>query len=105
MFELSLVIQMGENGCVRLKALWIQAVEHKPTAASDARIGEALQPLTPGLNRSLRIESRWDRLTGDPGAVPLREILERSGIISWMIARLKGRRILNFVPRTGQFSY
>ena len=55
-------------------------------------MGETLQPLTFGFNRSLRVESRTDRLTGDPGAVLLREILERSGIIGWMTARLKDRR-------------
>jgi len=41
-----------------------------------------------GFDRSLRIESRVDRLTGDPGAVLLREIAEKSGIIDWMTARL-----------------
>jgi Transposase DDE domain group 1 len=55
-------------------------------------MGETLQAATPGFNRSLRIESRADRLTGDPGAVMLREILERSGIVGWMTARLKDPR-------------
>jgi len=55
-------------------------------------MGETLQAVTPGFNRSLRIESRADRLTGDPGAVMLREILERSGIVGWMTARLKDPR-------------
>lgn len=55
-------------------------------------MGETLQPVTPSFNRSLRIESRTDRLTGDPGAVVLREILERSGILGWMTARLKDPR-------------
>jgi hypothetical protein len=55
-------------------------------------MGETLQRVTPSFNRSLRIESRTDRLTGDPGAVVLREILERSGILGWMTARLKGPR-------------
>ena len=41
-------------------------------------MGETLQPVTPGFNRSLRIESRQDRLTGAPAAVLLREILEAS---------------------------
>ena len=48
-----------------------------------------LQTVIPTFNRSLRIESRADRLAGDPGAVPLREILERSGIVVWMTARLQ----------------
>jgi len=55
-------------------------------------MGETLQPVTPGFNRSLRIVCRPDRLTGDPGAVVLREILERSGIVAWMVARLKDPR-------------
>ena len=55
-------------------------------------MGETLQPVTTGFNRSLRIESRVDRLTGDPGAVLLREILERSGIVAWMTARLRDPR-------------
>jgi hypothetical protein len=55
-------------------------------------MGETLQPVTPGFNRSLRIESRADRLTGDPGAVVLREILERSGIVGWMTSRMTDPR-------------
>lgn len=55
-------------------------------------MGETLQPVTCGFNRSLRIESRVERLTGDPGAVLMREILERSGILGWMAARLKDPR-------------
>lgn len=55
-------------------------------------MGETLRPVTTGFNRALRIESRPDRLTGDPGAVLLREILERSGIVAWMTARLKDPR-------------
>jgi hypothetical protein len=55
-------------------------------------MSETLQPVTPSFNRSLRIESRTDRLTGDPGAVVLREIPERSGIVSWMTARLSDAR-------------
>ena len=55
-------------------------------------MGETLQRVTPSFNRSLRIESRTDRLTGDPGAVVLRELLERSGILGWMTARLKDPR-------------
>ena len=55
-------------------------------------MGETLLPVTMGFNRSLRIESRVDRLTGDPGAVLLREIVEQSGIIGWMTARLTDPR-------------
>jgi len=55
-------------------------------------MSEPLHPVTPGFNRSLRIESRVDRLTGDPGAVLLREILEGSGIAAQMAARLEDPR-------------
>ena len=55
-------------------------------------MGETLQPVTPRFNRSLRVECREDRLTGEPGAVLLREILEASGIVDWMGARLKDPR-------------
>ena len=44
-------------------------------------MGDSLFPVTMGFNRALRIESRVDRLTGDPGAVLLREIVEQSGIV------------------------
>lgn len=55
-------------------------------------MGETPEPVIPGFNRSLRLESRADRLTGDPGAVLLREVLERSGIVAWMTARLNDPR-------------
>jgi hypothetical protein len=55
-------------------------------------MAEMLQAVTTGFNRSLRVESRSDRLTGDPGAVLLREVLERSGIVPWMTARLQDPR-------------
>ena len=47
---------------------------------------ETFHPVTPSFDRSLRIEIRADRLIGDPGAVVLKEILERSGILGWMTA-------------------
>jgi len=55
-------------------------------------MSEKLLPVTTGFNRSLRIESRVDRLTGDPGAVLLREIVEQSGIVAWMTSRLADPR-------------
>jgi len=72
---------------VRLKALKNQASRQKPTAALDARMGETLQSVSPRFNRSLRIEMRADRLTGDPGAILLREVLEGGGIVDWMTAQ------------------
>jgi len=55
-------------------------------------MGETLQPVTPQFNRSLRVECREDRLTGEPGAVLLREILESSGIVGWLGTRLTDPR-------------
>ncbi|MCC5985788.1 MAG: transposase, partial [Rhodobacteraceae bacterium] len=55
-------------------------------------MGETLQPVTPRFNRSLRVECREDRLTGEPGAVLLREVLEASGIVGWLGARLRDPR-------------
>jgi hypothetical protein len=55
-------------------------------------MGEKLQPVTPQFNRSLRVESRADRLTGEPGAVVLREVLEASGVVTWMGDRLHDTR-------------
>lgn len=55
-------------------------------------MGETLEPITPRFNRSLRVECREDRLTGEPGAVLLREILESSGIMGWLGTRLKDPR-------------
>lgn len=53
---------------------------------------ETLQPVTTSFDRSLSIEHRSDRLTGDPGVVVLREILERSGIVEWMMPQLRDPR-------------
>lgn len=39
-------------------------------------MGERLSRVVPGFNRSLRVETRADRLTVDPGVVVLREVLE-----------------------------
>ncbi len=55
-------------------------------------MGERLTPVATGFNKSLRVESRAERLTGDAGAVVLREILERSGIVEWMAPRLSDPR-------------
>jgi len=55
-------------------------------------VGEALPMLMPSFNRSLVIEARPERLSADGGAVLLRELLERSGILPWMVARLADPR-------------
>ncbi|NVK20295.1 MAG: hypothetical protein HWE30_16485 [Methylocystaceae bacterium] len=43
---------------MRLKALKIQSSTQGLPAASDARMGETLQPVTTGFNRAVRVESR-----------------------------------------------
>ncbi len=43
-------------------------------------------------NRSLRIESRPERLTSEAGAVVLREVLERLGVVDWLVKRLADHR-------------
>ena len=55
-------------------------------------MGETLRPVAAGFNRSLTIETRAERLTGDPGAVLLREVLDATGIVPWMSARMKDCR-------------
>jgi hypothetical protein len=43
-------------------------------------------------NHLLRIESRPERLTSEPGAIVLCEVLERLGLMSWLEDRLLDRR-------------
>ena len=47
--------------------------------------------------RGFAIESRAEHLTGDGGTVIQREMLERSGIVSWMVDRLEDPRRSEFV--------
>ena len=60
-------------------------------------MGETQPLFTTSFNRSLSVESRPERLTGDAGAVLLREILERSGIVPWLVRRLNDPRHADFV--------
>lgn len=60
-------------------------------------MGETLPLFTTSFNRGLSVESRPERLTGDAGAVLLREILERSGIVPWLVGRLADPRRAEFV--------
>jgi hypothetical protein len=55
-------------------------------------MGETLRPVAAGFNRSLTIETRSERLSGDPGAVLLREVLDATGIVPWMTARMTDDR-------------
>ena len=54
-------------------------------------MGETLPLFTPLFNKSVQIESRRSILTGESGALIQREIMERSGIIDWLAARLHDR--------------
>ena len=51
-------------------------------------MGETLPLFTTSFNQSLSVESRAEHLSGDGGAIVQRELMERSGIISWLMARL-----------------
>jgi len=55
-------------------------------------MGETLPPFATSFNASLSIEARPERLTGDAGAVLVREVMERTGIVEWMTARLHDPR-------------
>ncbi len=61
-------------------------------------MGETLSLFRSSFNKSPRIESRPERLTGEPAAVLLREIMERTRIIEWLVERLddprKGDRVI-----------
>jgi hypothetical protein len=55
-------------------------------------MGETLPPFITSFNASLFVDARPERLTGDAGAVLVREVIERTGIIAWMTARLHDPR-------------
>jgi len=55
-------------------------------------LGENLALFTPEFNGSIRVEAREERLSSEGGAVLLREILERLGIVSWLVDELHDRR-------------
>jgi hypothetical protein len=55
-------------------------------------MGEDLTPFWAEFNGSLRIESRAERLTSEAGAVILREVVERLGVVPWMVERLRDPR-------------
>lgn len=51
-------------------------------------MGEELNAFRAMFNRSIRVEGRPERLTAEAGAIALREILERLGIIEWLVERI-----------------
>ena len=51
-------------------------------------MGETLPLFATTFNASISVETPPERLTGDAGAILLREALERSGIVGWLTGRL-----------------
>ena len=60
-------------------------------------MGETLPIFSTTFNRSVQIEAREDHLSADTGAVLLREIMERTGIVEWMTERLLDPRDANTI--------
>ena len=55
-------------------------------------MGETPSTFHPSFNAGVGIEARVERLTSDAGAVIVREVMERSGIIEWLTERLHDPR-------------
>src|SRR3954451_11164506 len=55
-------------------------------------MGETPSTFHPSFNAGVVIEARVERLTSDAGAVFVREVMERSGIIEWLTERLHDPR-------------
>ena len=51
-------------------------------------MGETLPIFSTTFNGSVQVEARADHLSADTGALVLREIMERTGIVDWMDERL-----------------
>ena len=51
-------------------------------------MGETLPIFSTTFNRCVQVEARADHLSADTGALLLREIMERTGIVEWMTERL-----------------
>ena len=63
-------------------------------------MGEASPMFIPTFNHSLHIAARPDRLSADGGGVLLREVLEQSGIIEWLMAHLVDTRAQDQILRS-----
>ena len=55
-------------------------------------MGENLPLFQPEFNRSLKVESRPERITSEAGVVVLRETIERLGMVEWLKERLHDPR-------------
>lgn len=60
-------------------------------------MGEKHTLFTPSFNGSLRVEARPYRLTSEPGAFVLREVLERLGIVDWLCDQLVDPRRQDYI--------
>ena len=60
-------------------------------------VGETLPIFSTTFNRCVQVEARADHLSADTGALLLREIMERTGIVGWMIERLVDPRDPNTI--------
>ena len=69
-------------------SVWRQKQQTGPSHATD----KILPLFTTSFNQNLSVESWAEHLSGDGGAIVQRELLERSGIISWLMARLEDTR-------------
>ncbi len=49
-------------------------------------------PIQPSFNRSIHIEARPTHLSGDPGSLVLRQLLEHSQVLDWVDAHFEDRR-------------
>ena len=62
------------------------------SARAEQPMGETPSTFHPSFNAGVVIEARVERLTSDAGAVIVREVMERSGIIEWLTERLHDPR-------------
>ena len=60
-------------------------------------MGETLPIFSTTFNRCVQVEARADHLSADTGALLLREIMERTGIVGWMTGRLVDPRDPNTI--------
>jgi hypothetical protein len=53
---------------------------------------DSVAALVPSFNRSIHIEARAERLTSEAGAIVVREVLDKLGIVPWLVERLADPR-------------
>ena len=55
-------------------------------------MGESISLFQTTFNKALHVEARDDRLTSDAGMVLLRELMDRLGLIDWLVENLEDER-------------